>query len=81
LAIAEDGTVSPCCLDHTFELTVGNVKNQSLEELWISEGMNQMRKKQKDGKFYEISRCRNCEMATNGDEGIPTQFEKYGPTL
>ena len=43
--------------------------------------MENMRKKQKDGKFYEIDRCKNCEMATIGDEGIPTQFEKYGPTL
>ena len=29
-----------------------------------------MRKKQLEGKFFEIPRCRNCEMATNGDEGI-----------
>ena len=81
LAIAEDGTVSPCCLDHEFELSVGNVKTQSLTELWKNKVMEEMRKKQKDGKFFEIPRCRNCEMATNGDEGIPTQFEKYGPTL
>jgi len=46
-----------------------------------SSGMENMRKKQLEGKFFEIPRCRNCEMATNGDEGIPTQFEKYGPTL
>lgn len=81
LAIAEDGTVSPCCLDHELELSVGNVKTESLTKIWKSKGMEDMRKKQKEGKFYEIPRCRNCEMATNGDEGIPTQFEKYGPTL
>ncbi len=81
LAITEDGTVSPCCLDHEYELSVGNVKENSLSEIWKSSGMENMRKKQKDGKFYEIDRCKNCEMATNGDEGIPTQFEKYGPTL
>ena len=81
LAITEDGTVSPCCLDHEFELSIGNVKTQSLIQLWKNKGMEEMRKKQKDGKFFEIPRCRNCEMATNGDEGIPTQFEKYGPTL
>tara|TARA_B110000014_G_scaffold157889_1_gene111013 strand:+ start:611 stop:1657 length:1047 start_codon:yes stop_codon:yes gene_type:complete len=81
IAIAEDGTASPCCLDHQFELSVGNAKEKSLKELWNSEGMKNMRKTQLEGKFYEIPRCRNCEMATNGDEGIPTQFEKYGPTL
>ena len=81
IAIAEDGTASPCCLDHQFELSVGNVNNQSLKDLWKSSGMKNMRKKQLEGKFFEIPRCRNCEMATNGDEGIPTQFEKYGPTL
>ena len=50
-------------------------------ELWKNKGMEEMRKKLKDGKFFEIPRCRNCEMATNGDEGIPTQLEIYGPTL
>ena len=81
LAIAEDGTVSPCCLDHTFELSIGNIKNKTLFEFWNSKEMEIMREKQKSGKFFEIPRCRNCEMATNGDEGIPTQFEKFGPTL
>ena len=81
LSIAEDGTVSPCCLDHEFDLSVGNIKNKSITELWESTGMKNLREKQKSGKFFEIPRCRNCQMATDADEGIPTQFEIYGPTI
>lgn len=81
LAIIEDGTVSPCCLDHTLELSMGSVKEKSLKEIWDSEEMKKFREIHRSGKFYEIPRCRNCEMAINGDEGIPTQFERYGPTL
>ena len=81
LSIAEDGTVSPCCLDHEFDLSVGNVKTKSITELWKSKEMEMIRNTQKNGKFYEIPRCRNCQMATDADEGIPTQFETYGPTI
>ena len=81
LSIAEDGTVSPCCLDHEFDLSVGNVKTKSITDLWKSKEMEMIRDKQKNGKFFEIPRCRNCQMATDADEGIPTQFETYGPTI
>ena len=81
LSIAEDGTVSPCCLDHEFDLSVGNVNKKSITELWKSNKMEMIRKKQRDGKFFEIPRCKNCQMATDADEGIPTQFENYGPTI
>ena len=43
--------------------------------------MEKIRTTQKNGKFYEIPRCRNCQTATDADEGIPTQFETYGPTI
>ena len=60
---------------------MGNVKTKSITELWKSKEMEMIRNTQKNGKFYEIPRCRNCQMATDADEGIPTQFETYGPTI
>ena len=81
LSIIEDGRVSPCCLDHQTEMIVGDLKSQTLLEIWKSEKMKEFRAIQKNGRFYEISTCKNCEVAINGDEGIVTPYEKFGPTL
>jgi len=81
LSIIEDGKVSPCCVDYKLEIVVGDLKEQSLLEIWNSEKMQKIRKIHKDGLFYTLSPCKNCEMAINGDEGIITPYEKFGPTI
>ena len=47
ISIAEDGIVSPCCLDNEFDLSVGNVKTKSITDLWKSKEMEMIRDKQK----------------------------------
>lgn len=81
LSIIEDGRVSPCCLDHQTEMVVGDLKSQSLLEIWKSKEMEEFRTIHKNGKFFEIPTCKNCEVAINGDEGISTPYEKFGPTV
>lgn len=81
LSIIEDGTVSPCCVDYKLEIVVGNIKEQSLKEIWESDKMKDFRGIHKSGNFYKVSPCKNCEMAINGDEGIITPYEKFGPTI
>jgi len=36
LSIDWDGAVSPCCLDYDQQLTIGNIKDKSLKEMWNS---------------------------------------------
>ena len=81
LSIIEDGRVSPCCLDHQTEMIIGDLTSQTILEVWNSEKMKEFRTIQKNGRFFEVSTCKNCEVAINGDEGINTPYEKFGPTL
>ena len=81
LCIIEDGTVSPCCVDYSQNLAVGNINEKSLLDIWESDEMENIRKHMTDGKFYEIDTCKNCEIATNSDEGILAPSEKFGPTI
>lgn len=81
LSIIEDGRVSPCCVDYKLDMIVGNVKDQTLLEIWNSKNMEKIRSIHKSGQFFTLSTCKNCEMAINGDEGIRTPYEKFGPTL
>lgn len=81
LSIIEDGRVSPCCIDYKLDLVIGDLNRQTLAEIWMSNKMEHIRKIHREGKFYTIPTCRNCEMAINGDEGRLTPYERYGPTI
>jgi len=81
LAILEDGRVSPCCVDYDQELIVGDLTKQSLKEVWESAELNKIREIQRDGKFYKLSTCANCEKAINADKGIQTPIETIEPTI
>jgi len=40
---------------------LGNIKNQTLEEIWNSDQRMEWLKLHKEGKRKEISLCSNCE--------------------
>jgi len=81
LSIIEDGRVSVCCVDHDLGLVVGDVSKQSLQEIWESARLVKIRELQKNGEFYKLSACANCEKAINADEGLQTPLEKLEPTI
>ena len=81
ISIIEDGRVSPCCTDSNLDLIVGDLKKQSLLEIWESKEMQNVRKLHSDGKYHKLEACRNCDVAINGDKGIQTPYEEFGPTL
>lgn len=43
LSIAWDGDVVPCCFDYDKKLVLGNVKTQSLDEIWNGRAMQDLR--------------------------------------
>lgn len=57
-----DGTVVPCCQDVNAVYPLGNIKENSLGELWNSEEMIRLRGRHISGKYYEIPLCKNCNM-------------------
>lgn len=60
LNINSDGTVVPCCEDVHGRYPLGNVKKSSLKELWNSEKMQILRKKNFQNKRQEINICKTC---------------------
>ncbi|MFB7493577.1 radical SAM/SPASM domain-containing protein [Streptomyces sp. NPDC056161] len=64
-----DGRVVPCCFDYDGLLTLGNLNESSLHEIWRGENLTRMRKMHRDGKFGEIALCASCE----DREGYPVR--------
>ena len=60
LAVLWDGTVTVCCADFDGFLKIGNIKDNSLMELWKSKKLQYYRKLHLMGKFNEMPLCENC---------------------
>jgi len=60
LFVWADGTVHPCCCLDSEQ--VGNVYNNTIEEIWLGEPLSTIRKLHQQGKSHEIEMCRKCPM-------------------
>lgn len=62
LSIDWDGTVSPCCLDYDQQLSVGNIKDSTLYELWHSDDTKSIRTLLTNKRQDMFSLCQTCEL-------------------
>ena len=67
LTILFNGDVTPCCVDWSHKLVVGNVKNESLDDLWNKQA-NPLRKDHIEGNIGKDSPCFNCNYALSHGE-------------
>lgn len=58
--IQSDGAYQPCCMPVEDDYQVGNVKNNTIAELYKSPRMVELRKLKKEGRIDEIPFCKNC---------------------
>lgn len=65
-----DGTVVPCCEDNFGEYALGNVKKNSLKEIWNSPQARNLRKKLAAKKRKEVVICRRCTYPQPSGLGI-----------
>jgi radical SAM protein with 4Fe4S-binding SPASM domain len=56
-----DGSVSLCCIDYNCKGIVGNVKQQSLRDIWNGEKLRQVRRNHLDAEYDQVEICANCE--------------------
>ncbi len=61
LFVLWDGRVTPCCIDHDAKLVVGDVNQQHLKEIWLSEKMSELRRKHLLNKMEETADCAKCD--------------------
>jgi len=62
LSIDWDGTVSPCCLDYDQQLSVGNMKDNTLMELWLSPQVKAIRTLLSQKRQDMFALCQTCEL-------------------
>ena len=60
MVIRPDGKVSLCCNDPLGKITLGDLNNQSLSEVWYGEEYSKIRKKIVEGRG-NIEHCKNCD--------------------
>jgi len=79
LTILEDGTILPCCVDLDANMKLGNIKGQTIKEIWEGEKLKEIRKLHLKGKFYQIPTCRNCDWAIKEEKRLRNQekIEKH----
>lgn len=83
IMVHSDGSVSPCCVDYHYKKeNLGNVKTETLKNIWNSSRLQQVRRDMITGKCsYEI--CKQCtyptEAATVNLSPYKNELiEKYG---
>ena len=58
--IRSNGEVCPCCAFFSEEMSLGNVKEHSIHELWNSKEMRELRQIHKQGDYQENPWCKKC---------------------
>jgi len=64
LSIDCDGSVSPCCLDYDQQLSIGNIKDNTLKELWESEQTKAIQTLLTNKRQDIFTLCNTCELNT-----------------
>ena len=61
MSIYWNGDVVPCCIDFHGNYVVGNVKKDSIRDIWNSERLKELRKKLAERKNNEFGLCSTCD--------------------
>ena len=69
MAVLWDGTVVPCCQDWHGEMVMGDLRSQSIMEVWNSRAYREMRKNFHRGNYSQYPLCQRCPMAHIGMKG------------
>lgn len=77
LAINADGGVSLCGNDWSHETVVGNVKNESLKEIWFGDNLYEFRKMMLELRRHENKACGNCYYL----QIVPDNLDNYREDL
>lgn len=64
LIIRPDGKISLCCNDALGKYTLGDVNNQSIDEIWNSEEYQKIRNEMLYNGRKNLLLCKNCDTRT-----------------
>jgi radical SAM protein with 4Fe4S-binding SPASM domain len=61
MIISVDGRVALCCVDYENRVTLGNLNEKSIKEIWNGETLRKIREHHKRKEFEKISVCTKCQ--------------------
>lgn len=61
IAVMYDGRVVPCCLDYDGKVVLGDLKKESLKQIWNGQKMKELRKQHLENDFKDNSLCAGCK--------------------
>jgi len=64
--VKNNGAVCPCCTFFNEELSLGNISEHTIHELWNGQEMKSLRRLHKEGKYYDNPWCNSCVKCTTG---------------
>ena len=80
LVILSDGTVLPCCggIDHSRGVIygLGNVRDNTLHEIWNSDDLQIIRYLHKKGESHEVEMCAHCKIRKYVVDKIKKEIDK-----
>jgi len=78
LQIQADGTVNMCCFDFNGQLLLGDLKNQSLKEIFNSNMIKKIRRCHTTGDFKGSGLiCANCDIRNINKNGVMLYNSKF----
>lgn len=77
-SVNADGLVSSCFLDWGRKLVIGDVRMQSMKEIWNSDQMNSLRLQHLEGRRCENGTCGSCGQLTHC---LPDSIDAFRPML
>ena len=78
LQVQVDGTVNMCCFDFDGQLTLGDLKTQSLKEIFSSALYRKIKKHHVNGRFKGSKLiCENCDQRNADKEGVMLYNSKF----
>lgn len=77
LIVYWNGMVGPCPQDYFARMMVGDLKNQSILEIWNGPEMQKLREKIKEREYPLLDPCRQCDRPRRKTfAGVPTEYVK-----
>lgn len=73
ITVTWDGKVVPCCYDYDNLYILGDLKRESLEDIWNGQKIKILRKSIKENNLKKIPLCKNCNDQMN------TSLFRYNP--
>jgi radical SAM protein with 4Fe4S-binding SPASM domain len=61
MIILTNGQVVPCCRDYLYEFDLGNVNEQSIEDIWMGEKYQSLRDLHRQKLWRQIRLCNDCD--------------------